>query len=99
MLKVGIFNVRVVLRGDKYGRDDSVTHDGDDPLVEFYDATQDPDKFGDRGQFISRYFFSTLLHTGGGLDLHGGVPSWYVYEEQMKRVRAYLQGFADGRAR
>lgn len=100
MYKVGIFSVRVVLPGEKYGVDDCLTHDeGAEALIEFYDATQSPAKFGVRGQFVSRYFASTLQLGTGGLDLYGGVPMWQVSEEQMKRVRAYLQGFAEGRAR
>lgn len=99
MYQVGIFNVRVVLAGDKYGRDDCLTHDSAEALVEFYDATQDPDRFGDRGQFITRYYCSTIVDSTGGLNLYGGVPSWQMSDEQMKRVRAYLQGFAGGRAR
>lgn len=101
MLVVGIFNVRVVLPGDKYGRDDCFTlEEGEEALVEFYDGTQDPAKFGDRGQFVARYFASTITNTPDqGLNLHGGVPSWFVSQENMRRVKAYLQGFAEGRAR
>ena len=101
MLQVGIFNVRVVLPGDKYGRDDWMTHEeGEEALVEFYDGTQNPAKFGDRGQFISRYYCSTItVSEVYSLCLHGGVPTWTVSEEQMRRVKAYLQGFAEGRAR
>lgn len=99
MLVVGIFNVRVVLPGDKYGRDDCLTHDGPEALVEFYDGTQDPAKFGDRGQFISRYYCSTITASDSGMCLHGCVAAWRVTDEQMRRVKAYLQGFAEGRAR
>lgn len=99
MLQVGIFSVRVVLPGDKYGQEDLLTNDFTEALVEFYDGTQDPAKFGDRGQFISRYFASTLQLSTGGLDLYGGVPAWQVSEDQLRRVRGYLQGFDEGRAR
>ena len=100
MFQVGIFNVRVVLPGEGYGRGDCITNEGPAPLVEFYDATQDPRKFGDRGQFIGRYYCETLMYKEAhALNLHSGVPSWTVSEEQMRRVKAYLQGFADGRAR
>lgn len=99
MLRVGIFNVRVVLPGDRYGKDDALVNDGD-PLVEFYDATQCTDKFGLRGQFISRYYLSTITAPGvHGMCLHGDVPAWRVTDEQMSKVRAYLIGFFEGRAR
>ena len=99
MYEVGIFSVRVVLPGDKYGRDDCTIHDGPEALVEFYDATQDHDRFGDRGQFISRYSGDTIRNSDSGMCLHGCVAAWTVTDEQMKRVRAYLQGFAEGLAR
>jgi hypothetical protein len=100
MLVVGIFNVRVVLPGDKYGRDDCFTlEEGQKTLVEFYDGTQDPAKFGDRGQFVSRYYCSTITSADSGMCLHGCVAAWRVTDEQMKRIKAYLQGFAEGRAR
>ena len=34
MLKVDKFNVRIVRRGDRYGRDDMFAHEEDQPLVE-----------------------------------------------------------------
>lgn len=80
------FNVRLVRKGDRYGLNDCLTHDKDAPMVEFYDGSQDPAKFGPRGQFISRYYLDTLtgadrlsrgdVRNGGGLCLHGGVPEW-----------------------
>lgn len=96
MLQVGIFNVRVVLPGDKYGTDDCLTLEPEaDPLVEFYDATQ----FGPRGQFVARYHMGTVMSDDtNGLNLYGGVPLWRVSEDQMRRVKAYLIGFFEGRA-
>jgi hypothetical protein len=87
------FNVRVVFKGDRYGLNDCLTHDNDKPLVEFYDATQDPKKFGERGQFVSRYYIETLILfyietlTGSrarnayGLTLDGGVDAWTLDAE------------------
>ena len=33
-----LWNVRIVEKGDSYGRDMCLTYDETDPLVEFYDA-------------------------------------------------------------
>lgn len=68
------FNVRVVRSGERYGLNDCLTHNSDKALIEFYDATQDPAKFGPRGQFVSRYYASTLLERSysTGLCLDGG---------------------------
>ena len=84
------FNVRIVRKGDAYGLRDCLTHDDDKPLVEFYDATVNPARFGERGQFVSRYYVDTLtgrdglgrdLRDGGGLSLCGGVPVWTLDDE------------------
>jgi hypothetical protein len=59
------FNVVLVERGDRYGLNDCLVHDRDDPMVEFYDAfhvlTEQP-----FGLFVSRYNLSTLLCDPGG---------------------------------
>lgn len=63
------FTMRVVGDGDAYGRDMTLTHTGDDPLVEFYDRRWDFDADPDGvplGQFISRYRLSTLMGPGPG---------------------------------
>lgn len=85
------FRVRVVRVGDKFGRDDCLTHGAAMfgrpaqpdalPMVEFYDARQDPEKFGPRGQFVSRYCYDTLaasVRGGRGIRLDGGSPSWFI---------------------
>jgi len=70
------FLVRFVYKGDAYGLDDCLTHDEDEPMVEFYDTTfseKNGGEFGERGQFVSRYNVSTLAKHGGlGLCLDGG---------------------------
>mgnify|MGYP000588343828 CR=1 FL=1 len=61
------------------------------PLVEFYDVSQDPAKFPE-GQFVTRYYMSTLL----GMDsigdsigemsafgLDGGVPDWTIRGDDL----------------
>ena len=87
-----VFAVRLVSRGERYGRDGCLTHDEGDPLVEFYDATYAgdwPDTFtGDLGQFVSRYYRETLLSHDGGLSLDGGVPVWCVSGESLATVLA-----------
>jgi hypothetical protein len=80
------FNVRLVCRGGRYGLNDCLVHDEDDPLVEFWDATaeDDPRFTRGRGQFVSRYYLSTLTSKRilsselVGLDLCSHVPAWQV---------------------
>ena len=49
MITVDKFNVRIVRAGDRYGRDNCLTHDKDEPLVEFYDSRYPHTEYG---QFV-----------------------------------------------
>lgn len=106
------FNVRIVRIGDHYGRDDCLTHGekmGEDssPLVEFYDLSYTL-KFGPRGQFVSRYYVSSILgkceflgkgleaEMGIGLDLDGGVAGWDIDADAMDVVRTWLHNQTEG---
>lgn len=94
------FHVRVVRAGGRYGLDDCLTFpdsaferrqcDAGDTLVEFYDATYAGDpRFGDLGQFVSRYYASTLREAADrGVLLDGGVPAWNA---SASNVRAALR--------
>lgn len=86
------FAVRVVRNGDAYGRDSVLTHDKDDALVEFYDLTY-PERFGPDGQFVARYYASTLLERphGYGLSLWLDVPAWSIDRDAMDKVLNWLQ--------
>jgi hypothetical protein len=81
--------VRRVLAGDTYGKDDCLTHEKLEPLVEFYDPRHPETKLG---QFVSRYCLSTLLKGNfpDGLCLQGGVPSWSVSAHVMRQVQSWL---------
>lgn len=100
MIQVEGFNVRIVTKGDAYGKDDCLTHDGDDAIVEFYDAKADAAKFGRRGQFVSRYYIFTVLDAGGkyGLQLDGGSPEWSISPTGMREVHRYLRGYLQEQA-
>ena len=84
------FLVRIVREGERYGRNDCLTHDEPMPLVEFYD-TRYPHT--ERGQFVSRYYADTIaaIPSGRGLDLDGGVPDWTIDGESMRFVTAWVR--------
>jgi hypothetical protein len=89
MITIGNFNVVQIADGEQYGRGGVLTHRGADPLVEFYDNRY---MHTERGQFVSRYYRSTLLSSGNyGLLLDGGVPEWQVSAADMALVRAWLK--------
>lgn len=85
------FRVQIVRKGEKYGLNKCLTHDGEMPLVEFYDLTY-PEKFGAEGQFVSRYRLDTLKEHDRhcGLDLQGNVPEWKIDGYAMDEVMAWL---------
>lgn len=93
--RIGPWTVRIVFKGEHYGLNNVLLHEQDEPLVEFYDAEQDSTKFGPLGQFVSRYFITTLLsrkHSGMPLCLHGGYPNdWTVAGEHMALIERWLE--------
>ena len=88
------FTMRIVRKGDRWGLNDALTHNLDDPYVEFYDQRYTKG-FGPRGQFVSRYYLSTLVEDrerlADGLDLYGGVASWSLDRQAMREMWAQLE--------
>lgn len=88
------FNVVLVAKGDRYGLDDRLVWDKDEPAVEFYDVRYDHTP---HGQFVARYYAETLLsRPRGGLDLYGGADAWKVDGAAMLVVIGAVAG-ATGR--
>ena len=90
-------NAVLVMPGQTYGRDDRLTNDGDEPLLEFYDARF---PHTPNGQFVSRYYLSTLSDrqdrpNPGGLDLQGDVATWSVTSESMERAVDFAEKTAN----
>jgi len=87
------FAIRIVRKGDNYGRNRCMTHERDEPMVEFYDATYaGKSGFDAEGQFVGRYSAETLLNRDQmvGLDLHGGEPAWKIDVVSMMDVTFYV---------
>ena len=93
------WTIQIIDKGDSYGRDNCLTHDKDEPLVEFYDGDHAHTKAEDGtmlGQFVSRYNLSTICDGGrGGLDLMGYEPKWKIDYTGMDYVRSYLSAWAE----
>ena len=85
------FHVRFVNKGEEYGLDRCLEHDEDECLVEFYDARY-VKGFKSLGQFISRYYTSTLLETDSeyGLTLDGDISDWYITKKNLTQVKDWL---------
>lgn len=89
-------------RGDAltYEQNDADKYGSGLPLVEFYDLSQNAVNFPG-GQFVSRYYMNTLLGTDSlnlsvplrdmqAFSLDGGIPSWTVSGNDLKRVSNWL---------
>jgi len=87
------FYVRLLKNGENYGLDDCLTHDGPD-IIEFYDATS-AGKTRPRGQFVSRYFVTTLDHYNSthGLDLQGNVDEWKISARNVCEALIFARAF------
>ena len=84
------FLVRVVEDGEKYGLNQSLTHSGKEPLVEFYDSRFEDTEYG---QFISRYNKNTLIDmpSSAGLILDGNVPEWTIDSNAINEITLWLK--------
>lgn len=86
------FNVRLLPAGGKYGLSGKLV--ADKPMVEFYDARY---HHTGHGQFIARYYVSTLLEFSGalqartgGLVLNASVPGWTLDSAALIHVLEWL---------
>jgi len=87
-MKIDKFNVLIIRKGDAYGLNSCLTHDEDEPLVEFYDARY---PHTEHGQFVSRYYLKTLLKNDEcGISLDCGRPDMSLDSRDMKVVRVWL---------
>lgn len=92
--RFGRFNVRVLKKGERYGLRDCLTHEDARPVIEFYDSRYAGPAHGERGQFVSRYYFETLAarmirQPGAGLCLEGGVPDWTINGAEFAEAMQY----------
>ena len=85
------FAVKLLAKGDYYGLEKCLTWDKESPCVEFYDVTYAGDNFDEVGQFVARYYASTILDADGGLCLNGEIPDWSIDVVGMDKVRLWIQ--------
>ena len=101
---------RLVRPGDRYGADMRLVSDS--ATIEFYDTRypfcyafvgtkeQAQEAGADvLGQLISRYNTSALMNvlSGGGLNLHGGVPAWRLSSDAFRQVIQWIRTEMDER--
>jgi len=82
--------VRIVELNDKYGLNGCLVNT-DSPLVEFFDTRYE---ITDCGQFVSRYYLSTLVEgQSDGLCLCGSEPRWNIYGPCYHRILYWLENY------
>ena len=80
------FTVRRVDFGDKYGNENCLTHNEQEPLIEFYDARYPHTEYG---QFVSRYYQTSLTSKeGNGVNLDGGIEDWKIDGKSLNEALA-----------
>lgn len=86
------WKIRVVKKNERYGLNYRMINNSIDPIIEFYDMTQDEEAFP-IGQFVSSYFWSTLSKQdfSKGLSLYGDVKSWTLTSESMLEILKWLE--------
>lgn len=85
------WNCRVVRKGERYGKGDCLVHDKEDALIEFFDARY---PVTDSGQFVSRYYVTTLLNRpANGLLLDTGSPDWRLSAATVEAVKDWVNYF------
>ena len=81
--KIGKYVVRTILKGDKYGLNDCLTYDENNPMIEWWIVT---DK-SPNGYFISRYYLSTMQENPNqGIMLCGHEPDLTVKPYERKEA-------------
>jgi hypothetical protein len=81
--KIGKFNVRYLPGGR-------------DSKIEFYDSRYTDGRFGELGQFVTRYFARDILESPmGPLALDLGIPEWSITAAEKEKVRELIARSGD----
>jgi hypothetical protein len=92
------FAVKIVKKGERYGLGGCLVHDQEDELVEFYDGRYaGKTGFDPEGQFICRYYVTTLLtrewFNGLLLDTGESSSEWRLTGDEMSIVDTWLRRY------
>ena len=102
------FLVRIVEKGEWWGRNKALLHEKNDPLVVVFDA--DGEKYELtysqvlyrqlNPQMVGAYYLSTLINgetVNTGISFDGRVPRWNVDKENWRKVIEWLMAFDDSK--
>src|SRR4051794_38669901 len=90
------FQARCIKKGSRYGLNNCLVHDEDDPVVEFTNVTPGRTDLASDSVFVVRYAASTLLALDAGADLwmFGTNPDWRLGFEQVRQVLDWIKAGA-----
>src|SRR5947207_3305694 len=85
------FEVRCVRKGERYGLNNCLTHERDDPLIEFIDMTPAGGLLAD-GLFVARYPVQAFLQRDEHADLwlYGKDVAWRLSPAQVRQVQEWI---------
>ena len=84
---------RLVLKGESYGLNDKLTHEKEEPMVEFFFNPKPGDLMSNPPYFVSRYYISTFLSIKGGLLLDTDIKIPNLSAEDVKTVQEFILNF------
>lgn len=91
------FEVRCIGKGTRYGLNDCLLHDRDDPLIEFTDVTP-PGGLAPVAEpgFVARFPAAAFLGRGGAdVWLFGRDVAWRLSPEQVRQVTEWIQALLE----
>ena len=75
-MPLGKWRFRIREMGDPYGRENCLTHEKLEPVVEIYDGEQ----------LAGSYYLSTFLEIKGGLNMCFDIPAWSLSAWEVQKV-------------
>ena len=87
------FAIRVIGKGDNYGRNRCLTLKENKQLIEFYDVEKAGDEwFDELGQFVERYYIETIMEIENyGLNLSGNVDEWNIDGANVHKIQQWIK--------
>ncbi|MBU3174401.1 hypothetical protein [Clostridium estertheticum] len=87
------FAIRIIGKGDTYGRNRGLTFKEDNQLIEFYDVEGSGEEYFDElGQYIERYYIKTIMEMeGDGLNLSADVAEWCIEDTNIEKIQQWIK--------
>ena len=87
------FAIRVIEKGDNYGRNRCLILKEDKQLIEFYDVEGAGDEwFDELGQFIERYYIESIMEIENyGLNLSANVDVWNIEGANIHKIQQWIK--------